>query len=103
MEVVDAHTLRLHMKAKVDDDSLSYSIGRRSYGKFRVANCEFYLLDTRGDRDMHDVLNRSKPGVSMLGKPQREWLLRSMESSDADFSSSFIRPLHDSSQRCRWF
>lgn len=85
VEVVDPHTLRLHMPAKVDDDDLSYSIGRRSYGKFRVANCEFFLLDTRGDRDMHDVSDRDKPGVSMLGKPQREWLLRSMRESDAEF------------------
>ena len=84
-EVVDAHHLRLHMPAKVDDDSLSYSIGRRSYGKYRVGNCEFYIVDTRGDRDMHDVTDRAKAGVSMLGKPQREWLLDSMESSDADF------------------
>ncbi|MCA9046164.1 MAG: metallophosphoesterase family protein [Planctomycetaceae bacterium] len=85
VEVVNPHTLRLHMPAKVDDDSLSYSIGRRSYGEFRVSNCDFFLLDTRGDRDMHDVSNRAKPGVSMLGKPQREWLLRSMRESDADF------------------
>jgi phosphodiesterase/alkaline phosphatase D-like protein len=85
LEVVDQHTLRLHMPAKIDDQDISYSIGRRSYGKFRVANCEFYLVDTRGDRDMHDVKQRDKPGVSMLGKPQREWLLRSMKESDADF------------------
>ncbi len=82
--VVDAHTLRLHMPAKIDDRT-SYSIGRRSYGSFRVSNCEFYLLDTRGDRDMHDVANRAKPGVSMLGAAQRDWLLRSMRDSDADF------------------
>ncbi len=85
VDVVDRHTLRLHMPAVVDDADLSYSIGRRSYGKFRVSNCEFFLLDTRGDRDMHDVRERDKPGVSMLGKPQREWLLRSMRESDADF------------------
>ena len=85
VEVVDRHSLRLHMPAKEDSPSLSYSIGRRSYGKFRVANCEFYLLDTRGDRDMHDVRQRDKPGVSMLGTHQREWLLRSMRESDADF------------------
>ena len=83
-EVVDSHTLRLHMPAKVTDH-VSYSIGRRSYGKFRVANCEFFVLDTRGDRDMHDVRQRDKPGVSMLGKAQREWLLQGMKASDADF------------------
>ncbi len=84
VELVDAHTLRLHMPAKTDD-TVSYSIGRRSYGKFRVSNCEFFLLDTRGDRDMHDIQQRDKPGISMIGKPQREWLLRSMRDSTADF------------------
>ena len=84
-EVVDKHTLRLHMPAKVDDMDLSYSIGRRSYSNFRVANCEFFLLDTRGDRDMHDIRQRDKPGISMIGKPQREWLLKSMKESDAEF------------------
>ena len=48
------------MPAKVDDPSLSYSIGRRSYGSFKVANCEFFLVDCRGDRDMHDVTDRGK-------------------------------------------
>ncbi|WP_436717286.1 metallophosphoesterase family protein [Roseiconus lacunae] len=86
LEVIDAHTLRLHMPAKIDDSNISYSIGRRSYGKQRVGNCEFYYLDTRGDRQMHDVTERDKPGVSMLGIAQREWLLKSMRESDADFS-----------------
>jgi phosphodiesterase/alkaline phosphatase D-like protein len=83
-KVVDPHTLKLHMPAKVTD-TVSYSIGRRSYGKFRVSNCEFYLLDTRGERGMHDVKRRDKPGATMIGSDQREWLLRSMKSSDADF------------------
>ncbi|TWU50503.1 PhoD-like phosphatase [Rubripirellula tenax] len=85
VEVIDKHNLRLHMPAKVDSGSLSYSIGRRSYGSYRVANCEFYILDTRGDRDMHDISQRDKPGVSMLGKAQHDWLLESMKESDADF------------------
>ncbi len=85
LKVVNPTTLKLHMPAKVDDPRLSYSIGRRSYGSFRVANCEYFLIDTRGDRDMHDVRNRAKPGVSMLGQHQREWLLDSMRKSDADF------------------
>ena len=85
VKVIDAHTLQLHMPAKIDDTNVSYSIGRRSFGKKRIANCEFYFLDTRGDRDMHDVRQRDKPGVSMLGKAQQEWLLQSMRDSDADF------------------
>ncbi len=85
VEVVDKHTLRLHMPAREDDMEMAYSIGRPSYGSFKVGNCEFFLLDTRGDRDMHDVRQRDKPGVSMLGKPQTEWLMKSMQESDADF------------------
>lgn len=85
VEVIDEHTLRLSQPAVADDPEVSYSIGRRGYGKFRVANCEFYLLDTRGDRDMHDVTDRDKPGVSMLGQKQYSWLVDSMRASDADF------------------
>ena len=83
-KIVDKHTLQLHMPAKVSD-TVSYSIARRSYGNFRVANCEFFLLDTRSSRDMHDVTDRGKEGISMIGKTQREWLLKSMKESDADF------------------
>jgi alkaline phosphatase D len=84
VEVVDPHTLRLHMPARTTD-TVSYSIGRRSYGSFRVANCEYYLTDTRGSRDMHDIRDRSKPDISMLGRAQYEWLVSSMKRSDADF------------------
>ncbi len=84
-QVVDPHTLRLHMPAKVTDQ-VSYSIGRRAFGKFRVSNCEFFLLDTRGERGLHDVKHRDKPGLSMIGLDQpRDWLLKSMRESDADF------------------
>lgn len=84
VKVVDEHTLELHTEAVANTQS-SYSIGRNSYGKFRVANTEVYLLDTRSHRDMHDTKNPTKPGLSMLGKRQRKWLQDSMSASDADF------------------
>ena len=83
-EVVNATTLRLHMPAAATKRS-AYSVGRQSYGKFRVSNCEFYLLDTRSHRQMHDMKNPSQPGLTMLGDRQREWLIASMKASDADF------------------
>jgi hypothetical protein len=83
-KVVDKNTLQLHMPAKVSDE-VTYSIGRRSYASFKVSNCEYFLLDTRGSRDMHDTSDRGKKGLSMLGKTQRDWLLKSMRESDADF------------------
>ena len=83
-KVVDKNTLQLHMPAKVSDE-VTYSIGRRSYASFKVSNCEYFLLDTRGSRDMHDTSDRGKKGLSMLGKTQRDWLLKSMRESDAEF------------------
>ena len=64
----------------------SYSIGRRSYYQNAVqANCDFFFTDTRGQREMHDTREPDKPGLSMLGKEQREWLLDGVQNSDADF------------------
>ena len=84
VEVLDEHRLRIKPAARADG-SAAYSIGRRSYGNFRVANCEFFLLDTRTHRELHDVRNPAKPGLSMLGMQQRKWLMEEMENSDADF------------------
>jgi alkaline phosphatase D len=83
-QIVSATTLKLHMPAK-RTGAVSYSIGRRNYGTFRTGNCEFYLLDTRSHRDMHDVQSPSNPSLSMLGKEQRKWLEESMTASDAEF------------------
>ena len=84
VEVLDATHLRITPAAAADGEA-SYSIGRRSYGSFRVANCEFFLLDTRGAREMHDTSRPAQPNLSMLGDDQRSWLVQSMTASDADF------------------
>jgi len=84
VEVLDRHRVRIEPPALRTTESV-YSIGRRTYGRFRVSNCEFFLLDTRTHRDLHDVKTPADPHRSMLGKAQREWLMRSMETSDADF------------------
>lgn len=84
VEVVDAHTLRLHMAAAATKKS-AYSIGRYNFGKLSVANCDIFLLDTRSHRQMHDIREPAKPGLSMLGEKQRNWLKRSMKESDAEF------------------
>ena len=97
-EIIDAHRVRIHPSATADSVG-GYSIGRRSYGRFRVGNCDFFLLDCKSHREMHDPANPAKPGITMLGREQKEWLLRSMRESDADFfflasSVNFVIP-HD--------
>ncbi len=84
VEVLDAHRLRIHPAAK-EDGTPAYSIGRRSYSSMRVSNTEFFLLDTRSHRTVYDVTQPDKPGVSMLGKQQKDWLMDAMRESDAAF------------------
>jgi len=83
VEVLDSHRLRIR-PAAVGTRSSTYSIGRSSFSSFRIGNVEFYLLDTRSMRDLQDTKNPDKPGTSLLGRTQREWLMSSMKKSDAD-------------------
>ena len=72
-EVLGPNKLRIKPKAVVTRNS-GYSIGRRSYGTFKVSNCRFLILDTRTHRLVHDLKNPAKKGVSMLGVQQQKWL-----------------------------
>lgn len=76
---------KLQVWPAADADGVdSYSIGRRSYFRKRIANCDFFFCDTRGQREMHDTKDPFKD-ISMLGRVQREWLLEGTRNSDADF------------------
>ncbi len=83
-EVIDAHRLKISPAALADTTS-SYSIGRRCYGKWSYGNVDFFFLDTRSHRDLHDVDHPDKPGASMLGKQQLQWLKQGIAASEADF------------------
>jgi alkaline phosphatase D len=83
-EVTNATSLAIEPTAAATRES-TYSIGRRCYGNFRVSNCEFFLLDTRTDRELHNVRTPAKPGLQMLGEHQEAWLTESMKQSEADF------------------
>ncbi|HEY2932903.1 MAG TPA: alkaline phosphatase D family protein [Acidobacteriota bacterium] len=84
VQVLDKNRLRIRPAAR-HNGIQSYSIGRLSHHRMRIANCDFFMLDTRTFRQMHDVENPGKPGISMLGQKQKAWLKREMSASDADF------------------
>lgn len=84
VKVLDKHRVELSHPAK-ESGEVAYSIGRRNYAKFTVGNCDFYLLDTRSHREWHNTREPDKPGLSILGKKQRDWLMDSMAESEADF------------------
>lgn len=84
VEVVDKNRLRISPPAEANGTA-TYSVGRRSYFKMRVANADFFFVDTRSYRMMHDTADREKLGRTMLGETQKAWLKSEMSASDADF------------------
>lgn len=84
VEVIDKHRLKITPPAKASNQG-TYSIGRRSYGAFKVGNCEYFLLQTRTNRSLHVLSDPWKPDATILGKQQFEWLKQGIENSTADF------------------
>ncbi len=87
VRVIDKHRVQIRPAATATGES-SYSIGRRSYGSFRVSNCVFFLVDTRSHRNLQDLKQRDRPDLTMLGKRQLDWLKSSIQreaEAGADF------------------
>ncbi len=83
-QVLNDNSLRIHPAADVDGNA-AYSIGRLNYWRRAISNAEFFFLDTRSHRQVHDKADPFKPGVSMLGERQKRWLKQGMQTSEADF------------------
>ncbi|MFT7642702.1 MAG: alkaline phosphatase D [Pirellulaceae bacterium] len=84
VEKIDNHRVKITPAPKANT-TVTYSIGRLSHYRMRVSNCEFFVLDTRTHREMHDTRQPDKPGISMLGQRQKKWLLDGIKKSDAEF------------------
>ncbi|HAO94589.1 MAG TPA: alkaline phosphatase, partial [Verrucomicrobiales bacterium] len=65
VKVLGPNKLKVSPAAKASGQA-SYSIGRRCYGKFTVSNCDFFLLDTRSHRSLHNVDKPDNPEATML-------------------------------------
>ena len=89
VEIVDRNRLKISPAGRADGEA-NYSVGRRSYGSFRVANCEFFMLDTRSHRSLHDVDNPDQAGGHHFRGSSCSKLKDAISNSDADF---FLWPL----------
>ena len=83
-EVLDRNRLRISPPARAAGEQ-TYSIGRYYHFRMPVSNAEFFFVDTRGHRQMHDIEDPMREGVSVLGESQKAWLKQSMRESTADF------------------
>lgn len=81
VEVLDEHRLRIAPPVSSVEDEVEYSIGTHHWYDWKVGNCHFFALDTRGER--------SKPGNGpdhfILGRQQTEWLLSGVRRTECDF------------------
>jgi len=84
VEVVDAHRLRVRPAFK-QAGTAGYSIGTHHYYDWRLGNCQFFALDTRGERSRFNSKNRADPQAFILGEAQERWLLETARTTPAEF------------------
>jgi len=83
VEILGKNKVRISPAPEVTEEA-KYSIGTNRYTNFTVGNTEFFLLDTRSNRTLHDKNNPSDTNTSMLGQKQEEWLFENVKKSKAD-------------------
>ena len=82
--IVDKHHLEIEPPAKANE-SLPYSIGTHHYYDWKIANCHFFALDTRGERSDRNPKDREDPQLFILGDEQKSWLKKGIARTDAQF------------------
>ena len=85
VEVVDKQRLRVRPAFRADEAACAYSIGTHHYFDWKVANCHFFVLDTRGERTRYIPEKAHDPDRFLLGKTQLAWLMDGVRKTDADF------------------
>ena len=83
VEVLDRNRLRIEPAARATGEQ-TYSVGAFHHFNMKVSNAEFFFIDTRTHRQMHDIDNPMREGVSILGPPQKAWLKEGLQKSDAE-------------------
>jgi len=83
-EIADRHTLRLDRPAEKTGQA-PYSIGTHHYYDWKVGNCHFFALDTRGERTRPNFDDYRDATRSILGSAQKRWLVEGVKKTDARF------------------
>ena len=84
IRIVDEHTLELE-RPLAKTAEVSYSIGTHHYYDWKVANCHFFALDTRGERTRPNFDDYRDSTRSILGPDQKRWLMEGIKNTDAQF------------------
>ncbi len=84
VELAGSHRLKVTPAFETAGES-PYSIGTHHYYDWRVGNCHFFALDTRGERTRYIPEKAHDPDRFLLGEAQEKWLCDGIRESDADF------------------
>ena len=83
VKVLDKHRLQVTPKF-AEDEIVDFTIGTHHYYDYKLGNCHFFVIDTRGERSYFNVKNLHDPQAFLLGETQRDWLVNGIKKSDAD-------------------
>ncbi len=84
VEVLDRNRLKITPAPK-KSETAEYSIGTHHYFDWKISNCHFFALDTRGERSRPGSADPYDPKHFILGKAQKQWLIEGVQESDAEF------------------
>lgn len=84
VEVVDNNRLRVRPEFS-NDEECTYSVGTHHYYDWKIGNCHFFALDTRGERTRYIPEKAHEPDRFILGQAQTKWLMDGIHNSNADF------------------
>jgi hypothetical protein len=84
VEILDKNRLKVRPAFRADE-TCRYSIGTHHYFDWKVGNCHFFVLDTRGERTRYIPEKAHDEDRFVLGEAQSRWLMRGMKQTDADF------------------
>lgn len=84
VRVLDARRIQV-TPSFVRDEEVDFSVGTHHYYDWKLGNCHFFVLDTRGERSHFNVQQLDDPNTFLLGEVQRRWLIDGIKRTDAEF------------------
>jgi hypothetical protein len=84
VEVLDQNSIRVRPAFRQDGE-IEYSVGTHHYYDWKLSNCHFFVLDSRGERSRFSQKNIKSADQFLIGETQRKWLIEEAKKTDADF------------------
>lgn len=84
VEVLGKRQLKVEPALRTTEEC-GYTIGTHHYYDWKLGNCHFFALDTRGERAKFNLSKQFDPKQFILGEVQRQWLMDAVTHTDAQF------------------